>query len=538
MNQTKKRLSIIKLAISITDIETIQLQILKLGLLQTDLKIQDIITALQAENYARAQGLITLYIESPTENILQRTSQKKKPVTTAADKTTIEEFHLFVTENKDEKKREIDINDFYVDAFESRKSQSKEKEVIQEVNLDDFLNDALNIEVPRPNNVDDEKVEKKEVIQEIDINDFFKHGSEAQNSPEQREESIRGIDINDFLLTEHDLSNAEDEEKEVSTEIDINDFLNDALQAGEPREKPQGKSADFDVLLNIDSDDVMTDNITLNISDTSNDTFFGSDDPQEREAIDTSDIPKDTFFDTQEPLTQKILTEKILTEKSVIDEMIIEEPPQSEALEEIEQLTEKKTKEEEPFFNDSKPTLDTQEETDPSAYKAIPYIEQKLKNMQKQYPAVEQDYEKFSTVENLLKKISREEYSESEIEETLSYIKQLIKEKQFSQAAQLLLICAATESKFAQFILGRELYKGTVLTKNIPEAFNLINTLAMDDYPEALCDLGQFHENGIGTKKDIKRARELYKEAMELGIKRADSHHARLQKSRRGLFSR
>jgi hypothetical protein len=501
MNQTKKRLSIIKLAISITDIETIQLQILKLGLLQTNLEIQEIISALQAENYAQAQGLITLYVESPTENILQRTSQKKKPVTTAADKTTIDEFQLFVTEDKDEKKAEVDINDFYVDAFESKRDQSKEKEVIKEVNLDDFLNDALNTEPPRPNIVDDKEVEEKKIIQEIDINDF--------------------------LLTEHDLSNAQDEEKEVTTEMDINDFLNDELQAGKPLERPQGKSADFDVLLNIDSDDVMTDNITMDISDTSNDTFFGSTDPKERKAVETSDIPKDTFFDIEESLTQKPLTEE-----DSIDEMLTEELPKSEKTEVAKQH------DEETFFQDSKPALDTQEETNPSEYKAIPYIEQKLENMQKQYPVAEQDYEKFSTVENLLKKISQEDYSESEIEETLTYIKQLIKEKQFSQAAQLLLICAATESKFAQFILARELYKGIVLTKNIPEAFNLINTLAMDDYPEALCDLGQFYENGIGTKKDIKRARELYKEAMELGIQRANAHHDRMQKSRKGLFRR
>jgi len=144
MNQTKKRLSIINLAISITDIETIQLQILKLGLLQTDLKIQEIITALQAENYAQAQGLISLYIETPTENVLQRTSQTKKPVMTTVDKATIEEFQLFVTADKEEEKTAVDINDFYVDAFESRRDQSKEKEVIKEVNLDDFLSDALN----------------------------------------------------------------------------------------------------------------------------------------------------------------------------------------------------------------------------------------------------------------------------------------------------------------------------------------------------------------------------------------------------------
>ena len=496
MNQTKKRLSIIKLAISITDIDTIQLQILKLGLLQTDLKIQDIITALQAENYAQAQRLITLYIEAPAENILQRTSQKKKPLITEEDKTTIDEFQLFITEDKDEKKTEVDINDFYVDAFESRRDQSKEKEVIKEVDLDDFLSDALNIEPPRA-----EKVEEKKVISEININDFSVYEPESKNSQEEPE--VRG------------------------TEIDINDFFNDALQV----ETAQAKSSDFDALLNIGIDDVLPDNITLDISNDSPDPFFETPHQEKRESIHSSDIPKDTFFDTEETVQHKTVTEK-----TSIQTTTIEEPRQIEEIAEVAELIEDIMQDKKTFFQDLKPVPDIPEKTNLSEYKAIPYIEQKLENMQKQYPAAEQTHEKFSTVGNLLKKISREAYSESEIEETLSYIKQLTEKGELSQAAQLLLICAATESKFAQFILARELYKGKVLTKNIPEAFNLINNLAMDDYPEALCDLGQFYENGIGTNKDTKRARELYKEAMKLGIKRAQTHHDRLQVKRRGLF--
>ena len=76
MNQTKKRLSIIELAISMTDVETIQLQILKLSLLKADIQIQKIIGELQAENYIRAQELITTYIKNPFEKIHQKASQK------------------------------------------------------------------------------------------------------------------------------------------------------------------------------------------------------------------------------------------------------------------------------------------------------------------------------------------------------------------------------------------------------------------------------------------------------------------------------
>ena len=507
MNQTKKRLSIINLAISITDIETIQLQILKLGLLQTDLKIQEIITALQAENYAQAQGLITSYIESPTENILQRTSQKKKPVITAVDKTTIDEFQLFITANENEEKTEIDMNDFYTDASETKRDQPKEKEIIKEINLDDFLIDALNIETPQPKQKKQEKQKEEEVITEIDINDFF------SNTPNiEREQTAT---------------------KKTVTEIDINDFLNDVL----PVEAAQVNSSDFDALLNIDIDDVLPNNITLDISDNSPDTFFEAPHQQDRKTIDTSDIPKDTFFDIEETVIHKTVTEGTLTDETIIQTTFIEDIPNIKEVEEVEHIIKNDIQNGGNFFQDLKPVLDEKEKTNPSHYKAIPYIEQKLESMQKQYPPIEHDFGNFSTVENLLKKISQEAYSEEEIEETLSDIQKLIEETQYSQAAQLLLICAATESRFAQFMLARELYKGALLTKNIPEAFSMINTLAMDDYPEALCDLGQFYENGIGTKKDKKRAKELYKEAMDMGIKRADAHHARLQKRRRGFFS-
>lgn len=505
MNQTKKRLSIINLAISITDIETIQLQVLKLGLLQTDLKIQEIITALQAENYAQAQGLITLYIEAPTDNVLQRTSQTKKPVMSTIDKTTIDEFQLFVTADKEEEKTKMDINDFYVDAFESRRDQSKEKEVIKEVDLNDFLDDALNIEPPQPK-IEEEKQQK------------------------EKEKLFQEIDIDDFPNTTPDIKEKKQEKKESVTEIDINDFLNDTLQLG----STQAEGANFDTLLNIDSDDVLPNNITLDISDESRDTFFEISSQQGKESITTSDIPKDTFFDIEKTVIHETVTEKTMVQETLIKETTIEG---FEEIEEVEQYREENIQEEETFFQDLKLTPDVQEEMKPSHYKAIPYIAQKLESMKKQYPPVEAAYENFSTVELLLEKISQSTYTEAEIEETLTYIKKLIEERDYGQAAQLLLICAATESRFAQFMLARELYKGTLLKKNIPEAFSLINALAMDDYPEALCDLGQFHENGIGTKKDTKRAKALYKEAMDLGIKRAESHYARLQKRRRGFFN-
>ena len=412
MNQTKKRLSIINHAISITDVETIQLQVLKLALLKTDVKIQEIVTAIQAENYAQAQGLINQYIETPTDNILQRTSQKAQAVMAAEDQAIIDEFDLFITSNTHEKPQEIDINDFLFDELPVRT-----------------------------------KVETKKVD----------HG-------------------------------------------------------------------DFDALLNIDIDNVLTDNIELDVAHTSKDTFFESPKEENKQTIDTTHIPKDTFFDTEETVKEEPVTEETPKEETITEE---KETIKEEALLSKEEL-----------FKELKPAIKTEEETPSFYYKAIPYIAQKLNSMKKQYPPIERSYEKFDSVENLLRKISQEGYNEEEIEETLTYIKKLTEESKETEAAQLLLVCAATESKFAQFMLARELFKGVLLTKEIPEAFTQMHSLALEDYPEALCDLAQFYEHGIGTNKDKKKAEQFYTEATDFGIKRAEKHYNRLKKENRGFFKR
>ena len=408
MNQTKKRLNIINLAISITDIETIQLQILKLALIKTDAKIQHILSVLHAENYAQAQGLITAYIDAPTEEILQRTSQKTSPIISQEDQAIIDEFDLFVTTSSHE--------------------------------------------------------------------------------------------------TTHQ-----------STEIDINEY-----DSARPKFKKSKHSIDFDTLLNLDHNDVLSDNIDIDISQKSNtDTFFDLPDEVEiEEALPTQDIPKDTFFDTD----KEVIKENIQTSHTII-----------ETKKEEKEIQKQIPIEDTSSDDELKELAITQEET-PSTYSAMVHISQKLIRMNKQYPPIQKNDKEFDTVNTFLEKIAKEGYTESEIEEMLLFIKQLIKKEKYTEASQLLLICGATESKFAQFSLARELFTGSVLIKNVAEAFTLMNTLSLDDYPEALCDMGQFYEHGIGTKKDTMKAESLYKEAVTLGIKRAEKHHARLKKQNRKFF--
>ncbi|TET88611.1 MAG: hypothetical protein E3J96_02980, partial [Sulfurovum sp.] len=150
MNQTKKRLSIIKLAISITDIETIQLQILKLIPLKTDMKIQEIIAGLQAENYAQTQALITTYIETPMEEIIQRTSQEARQRKKEEEKAIIEEFDLFVTTPEKQGEGEKEVFDF--STLKSEDVPKREQEVIDfdallKIKADDILPGNIELDI-------------------------------------------------------------------------------------------------------------------------------------------------------------------------------------------------------------------------------------------------------------------------------------------------------------------------------------------------------------------------------------------------------
>jgi len=178
----------------------------------------------------------------------------------------------------------------------------------------------------------------------------------------------------------------------------------------------------------------------------------------------------------------------------------------------------------------------TKESSKKNSYNSIPYIKTKFQDMLAKYPLTTPKFESFVSVERWLEQIENEGYSEDNIEEIMDYILK-ISHKNPAEAAQLLLITASTQSLYAKFILGRELYKGNILEQNIQEAFDIIYDLAInEEYPEAICDLAQFYEYGVGVKKDTKKALKLYDEAMQLGITRAMRNYDRLSKQKKSLF--
>jgi len=173
-------------------------------------------------------------------------------------------------------------------------------------------------------------------------------------------------------------------------------------------------------------------------------------------------------------------------------------------------------------------------------YPPIPYVGQKFRNMIHQFPPVEEAERIPEEVEAMQKKIASQGYSEEEIESFLRHYQQYKEEGKKGEAALVLLLAAATESQFAQFLLARELFKGEVIEEDHAEAFTQINTLADQNFPEAICDLAQFYEHGVGIGKDRQLALLLYEEAAEMGVARAARHYERLKNSRgiKGLFGK
>ena len=445
MNQTQKRLEIIRLAISIGDNETVQLQILKLTPLKQDEKIQEILRGLHAENYAQTLPLISEYIQTPPEVIAQRTAQYE-PMTPEEEEEIIEAFDLF--------------------------------KVAPE--------------------------EKKEEIDEI-------------------------LDLEAFAPT----------------------------TPSEPAEQKyeKSRSESYDALLNLTSDDILKENISVERTTLNDDDFF--DENEEKEPIDlTHTVEKDDFFDTltqQEevlPTTTDHLDEEeaaLLTEekesetKRPLREIPIEDFPaivpddtaRSEKMETFPTLNDTP----DPSSDIVKNTTPKNEETALS-YEAIPYIDQKIRHMQEQYPPVELASHLYEHVEKWLHSIKSEPFEESDVERQISRVRRLADQGDLAEAAQLLLTAASTPSIFAQFMLARSLFKGDILEKNLPESFRIIRRLALDEsYPEAICDLAQMYEYGIGVEKDLKRAKSLYKEAADAGIKRAEKHFERLTRNR-GLLGK
>ena len=358
------------------------------------------------------------------------------------------------------------------------------------------------------------------------INDYIDHSSNeifqrtSQSTPTPLDKKEFNLFDNDYGKDAQAISRP-GQSKEIT---DLNEFIDPIPKA---KKMTTQEPVNYDSLLNIEADDILSKNIELDISEDAQDELI-----ENATSTDRIEEEKPTYTIDDEPQETPIpFVDADNEEENGATEEIVDYPEESIASEEHIETEEENTSSEE---NELSPLATEENET---VYAAIRHIDIKFKNMCNQYYPKETSDEDFPSVNAWLTKISNEGYTEKEVEEVIAHINKLISENK-AEAAQLLLVTAATESKFARLVLGRELYKNNILKENIPESFTIINNLAVyDKYPEALCDLGQFYENGIGTVKDSKEAERLYDQAVELGISRAEPHLARVKEENNGLFS-
>lgn len=178
MNQIKKRLEIIKIAISMTDSETIRLQLLKLEPFEIDPKLDEIIDLLKMKNYAQAQYLITEYI-NPTKIIEEESEkQKTKPqekIQKEKRYSILEEFQILMPTNKNAEEDEEEEDESPYQVFPPHK-------VLLEVKEEDEFD-----EEEQDRDLDNEDIE----IDEEEINDFDEQDVETEDDREIDEEERR-----------------------------------------------------------------------------------------------------------------------------------------------------------------------------------------------------------------------------------------------------------------------------------------------------------------------------------------------------------
>ncbi len=385
-------------------------------------------------------------------------------------------------------------------------------EKLRSLSLDDKLNEIIDLLESR--NYRQALYEMKHYAKTLE-DDFFE--TPASSRPQKRIEKTEDLGL--FGLEETE----EEEEEESERVLDLEDILRLSRQRETPATREYSPAPEFGLESRQNSPEEETP------------------DKQSSTHSQVPEVSKDETSETAERATQAV--------EPVREEEIVkrEESPEDEAFG-VDLQEREDAKEEERFSSAAslearKPDEESVEHNNVAKssgeeavrYTPISYISQKFRNMIHQFPPIDNEGRIPEEVERMQKKISTEGYTEEEIEAFLRKYQEYKEEGKKFEAAMVLLLAAATESKFAQFLLARELFRGEIIEQDHAEAFTQINTLADQNFAEAICDLGQFYEHGIGIGKDRQMALLLYEEAAEMGIARARKHYERL-KSSRGLL--
>jgi len=499
LGQVGKRLQIIKIAISITDRETISLQHSKLRLYKNDKLLQNILLVLDDENFAQASNLINRYLHGAdgggsTEESIALMEEKS---------AEMEQKLIQMREELAQKDKE-----------KQRKLARKYKDIEEEELINQFglFREKGREEIYNPIAKDEMQEMEKEMF-EIKMVE-----QQSFSTPSTADIMASFNSIKEEIPLKGSLLDSRHKVKESAS------YTNDE----EIEPLPQSQKVFFNDL----QDDLTLPPVIEEIQE----------EEEEEIVIERPKIVMETEEQIKEieEMTNRELFAKAL-ENDLEESTVYKESEDSdESMQFFKEESPLYVEEDSDYSSDEVLVSSEKKEstTTSKKYEPISYIDQKVRNMLNQYPQVQETTETYKSEQRLLFLIGLEGYTEEDIEKVVDDIQELKKENKLDEAAHLLLTIATTESLYAQFTLARELYQGVILIRDLPEAFTQINYLASEKYPEAVCDLAQFYEHGIGIKKDKKRALGLYEEASELGVTRASTHLLRLEKELKGIFGK
>ncbi len=509
MEEITTRFEIARLAVKMADHETVSVQAKKLRALSLDEDLNEIISLLESKNYRQALFLMKGYVNSLDDSFFNEPPTVPAPKKRKTQQATSETQSLFDTMQPQTNKT-INLDDMLRMTEESAEetvsyhgsehvaetyiAQAKKEVQKNEAYLDIYKNRAEN-----------KTVKPFEESREETLSDARDKSIAVKTAPEPLEENVSELappkDPKNPVPTESNNvseTTAERLENGVSEILLEEEVIGAAAEASDSVNEAEEGFAETETRI--------ADNVVPEAKNSEAETL-------------SDEMPSiDTEKETDVPIEEEIRD---------IDESIVKKVdiPQKHQMKPIENETELKAKRREDYTKENR------------RYSPISYIDQKFRNMRHQFPQVEENENGIiDEVKVLLKQVATEGYTENDIHDAIRFFQEKKAEGHMAEAAQILLLAAASESKYAQLLLARELFRGEVLKVDYPESFTQINRLAEHDYPEAICDLAQLYEYGYGIKKDKKTAQLLYEEAAEMGVERAQKHADRLS-GKKGILS-
>jgi len=537
MEEITTRFEIVRLAVKMADHETVAVQVKKLRDISLDEDLNEIISLLETKNYRQALFLMKGYVNSlddsffnapPAAPVSKKRKAPEPPQETqslfdmmqpqVSQTINLDDMLRMTEESAGETvayheperttetyvaqaKEEVQKNEPYLDIYKNRAENKRVKpqeETVEEV-LVDMQGETVTVEVPpEPVITPTEAYTPDPEPEAEDIAPVFEAPKRELEPKEEIFETVevaQEIPDTNPIEAEAVSTDIESVEAEITAEVSVGKNIEPEIQ-----EQDIEPTLDKEALFDID---------------------------EKRDLVE--DIEEDPEADLEKPVEELSIevAEKIVeaevslsSVKSVAKEIDIS---QEHNVEEEEEALKIKRKED---YNKEN-----------RRYPPISYIDQKFRNMRHQFPQIEEnEHGIIDEVKVLLKQVATLGYTENDIHDAIVFFQEKKSEGEMANAAQMLLLAAASESKYAQLLLARELFKGEVLKVDYPESFTQINRLAEHDYPEAICDLAQLYEYGYGIKKDKKTAQLLYEEAAEMGVERAQKHVERLS-GKRGILS-